>query len=105
MIVLFKCDWYEIPPTRGIVVDRKHHLVDINPNRKLKTYEPFILASQAKQVYYTPYPSHNSNRKGWLATLKCKAKSVIEMPDEQEDQYDEPEPIFQDDDPLPPQPT
>ncbi|GLT48989.1 hypothetical protein SLA2020_225760 [Shorea laevis] len=27
------------------------------------------------------------------------------MPDEQEDQHAEPEPIFQDDDPLPPQPT
>ncbi|GLT51761.1 hypothetical protein SLA2020_251480 [Shorea laevis] len=104
-VVLFKCDWYEIPPARGIVVDRKHRLVDINPNRKLRTYEPFILASQAKQVYCTPYPSHNSNRKGWLAALKCRAKSIIEMPDEQEDQHDEPEPIFQDDDPLPPQPT
>ncbi|GLT88254.1 hypothetical protein SLE2022_062880 [Rubroshorea leprosula] len=56
-VVLFKCDWYEIPPARGIVVDRKHHLVGIYPNRKLRTYEPFILTSQAKQVYYTSYPS------------------------------------------------
>ncbi|GLU23261.1 hypothetical protein SLE2022_392830 [Rubroshorea leprosula] len=105
MVVLFKCDWYETPPARGIVVDQKHRLVDINPNRKLRTYEPFILTSQAKQVYYTPYPSHNSNRKGWLVALKCKAKSIIEMPDKQEDQHDEPEPIFQDDDPLAPQLT
>ncbi|GLT61652.1 hypothetical protein SLA2020_343440 [Shorea laevis] len=56
-------------------------------------------------MYYTPYLSHNSNRKGWIAALKCRAKSIIEMPDEQEDQHDKPKPIFQDDDPLPPQPT
>ncbi|GLT30847.1 hypothetical protein SLA2020_056300 [Shorea laevis] len=29
----------------------------------------------------------------------CKAQSVVEMPDQQEEQHDDPEPIFQDDDP------
>ncbi|GLT52147.1 hypothetical protein SLA2020_255020 [Shorea laevis] len=104
-VVLFKCDWYEISPARGIVVDRKHRLVDINPNRKLRTYEPCILASQAKQVYYTPYPSKNSVRKGWVAALKCRARSVIEVPDQPEEQHDDPELIFQHDDPPAAQPT
>ncbi|GKV11278.1 hypothetical protein SLEP1_g22544 [Rubroshorea leprosula] len=74
-------------------------------SRHRQTVVLFKCDCQAKQVYYTPYPSHNSNRKGWLAALKCRARSIIEMPDEQEDQHDETEPIFQDDDPLPPQPT
>ncbi|GKV33978.1 hypothetical protein SLEP1_g42409 [Rubroshorea leprosula] len=46
-VVLFKCDWYEIPPAHGVRVDQKHRLVDINPRRYLRAYEPFILASQA----------------------------------------------------------
>ncbi|GKV07224.1 hypothetical protein SLEP1_g19022 [Rubroshorea leprosula] len=40
----------------------------------------------------------------WMHPFE-RAKSIIEMPNEQEDQHDEQEPIFQDDDPLPPQPT
>ncbi|GKV19755.1 hypothetical protein SLEP1_g29978 [Rubroshorea leprosula] len=40
----------------------------------------------------------------WMYQFE-RAKSIIEMPDEQKDQHDEQEPIFQDDDPLPPQPN
>ncbi|GKV13664.1 hypothetical protein SLEP1_g24649 [Rubroshorea leprosula] len=76
-IVLFKCDWYEIPPAQGVQVDQKHRLVDINPRRYLRSYEPFILASQARQVYYIPYPSINHERRGWIAALKIKARTDV----------------------------
>ncbi|GLT24991.1 hypothetical protein SLA2020_001500 [Shorea laevis] len=104
-VVLFKCDWYDITPGRGVVVDQNHHLVDINPKFKLRTYEPFILASQAQQVYYTQYPSMNSRRKGWWAVIKTKARRYIEMPLELLIEQDGDEAYFQDNDPPIPQHT
>ncbi|GKV31556.1 hypothetical protein SLEP1_g40235 [Rubroshorea leprosula] len=98
-IVLFKCDWYEIPPAQGVQVDQKHPLVDINPRRYLRSYESFILASQARQVYYTPYPSINHERRGWIAALKIKARIIIEAPENKDDQQEGLTPYFQDDEP------
>ncbi|KAL0313251.1 UNVERIFIED_CONTAM: hypothetical protein Sradi_5724400 [Sesamum radiatum] len=46
----------EVDPLRGMKVHPHYHLVDVN----FKVYqknEPFILAQQAGQVYYTKYPS------------------------------------------------
>ncbi|GLT99835.1 hypothetical protein SLE2022_172480 [Rubroshorea leprosula] len=102
-VVLFKCDWYEIPPAQGVQVDQQHRLVDINPRRYLRSYEPFILASQARQVYYTPYPSINHERRGWIAALKIKARSIIEAPENKDDQQEGLAPYFQDDEPPIPQ--
>ncbi|GKV17185.1 hypothetical protein SLEP1_g27721 [Rubroshorea leprosula] len=102
-VVLFNCDWYEIPPAQGVQVDQKHRLVDINPRRYLRSYEPFILASQARQVYYTPYPSINHERRGWIAALKIKARSIIKAPENKDDQQEGLTPYFQDDEPSIPQ--
>ncbi|GLT90191.1 hypothetical protein SLE2022_081370 [Rubroshorea leprosula] len=102
-VVLFKCDWYEIPPAQGVQVDQQHRLVDINPRRYLRSYEPFILASQARQVYYTPYPSINHERRGWIAALKIKARSIIEAPENKDDREEGLAPYFQDDEPPIPQ--
>ncbi|GKV11465.1 hypothetical protein SLEP1_g22724 [Rubroshorea leprosula] len=102
-VVLFKCDWYEIPLAQRVQVNQKHRLVDINPRRYLRSYEPFILSSQARQVYYTPYPSINHERRGWIAALKIKARSIIEAPENKDDQQEGLTPYFQDDEPSIPQ--
>ncbi|GKU96503.1 hypothetical protein SLEP1_g9731 [Rubroshorea leprosula] len=73
-IVLFKCDWYEIPPAQG-----------------------------ARQVYYTPCPSINHERRGWIAALKTKARSIIEALENKDDQKEGLIPYFQDDEPPIPQ--
>ena len=55
-VILFKCKWFDVHSgDRGMKID-KHGFVSINVTRTLKTqrYEPFILASQAKQVFYVP---------------------------------------------------
>ncbi|GKV44641.1 hypothetical protein SLEP1_g51803 [Rubroshorea leprosula] len=41
---------YKIPPPQRVQVDQKRQLVDINPRRYLRSYEPFILASQARFI-------------------------------------------------------
>ncbi|GJW97189.1 transposon, En/Spm-like, transposase-associated domain protein [Tanacetum coccineum] len=61
VVVLFKCDWFE--PIQGVRVNRKHDLVDIKCKSKGCQNDPFILASQAEQVYYAPYPSMTKDLK------------------------------------------
>ncbi|GKV41118.1 hypothetical protein SLEP1_g48690 [Rubroshorea leprosula] len=39
--------------------------------------EPFILASQAQQVFYARYPSQNPCRKRWFAACKIRARAII----------------------------
>ncbi|KAL8466826.1 hypothetical protein ACS0TY_035768 [Phlomoides rotata] len=48
--------------------------------RKLNKYDPFILAMQAAQVYYVPYPSSKRNKSDWLAVFKVKARKVVGVP-------------------------
>ncbi|GKV22333.1 hypothetical protein SLEP1_g32213 [Rubroshorea leprosula] len=75
-VILFKCEWYDI--NKGIVVQPTSSIVDINPRFKLQTDEPFILASQAQQVFYARYPSQNPCRKGWFAACKIRARAIID---------------------------
>ncbi|GKV17000.1 hypothetical protein SLEP1_g27560 [Rubroshorea leprosula] len=103
-IILFKHDWYEIPLAQGVRVNKKHQLVDINPRRYLRSYELFILASQARQVYHTPCPSINHQKKGWVAALKIRAKSIIEALENEVSHQEGLAPYYQDDDPPIPHP-
>ncbi|GKV17125.1 hypothetical protein SLEP1_g27667 [Rubroshorea leprosula] len=95
-IILFNCDWYDT--NRGIRVNVEHGIVDINPGFKLSTREPFCLASQAQQVYYTPYPvATDRTIRGWLAACKIKSRHLIEtLSTSSSGEVDD---IFQDDDP------
>ena len=54
-VVLFKCKWFDVnDKDRGIKVD-KYGYVSININKTLQTqmHEPFIMASQSQQVFYS----------------------------------------------------
>ncbi|GKV01737.1 hypothetical protein SLEP1_g14272 [Rubroshorea leprosula] len=83
----------------GIVVHPTSGIVDINPRFKLQTYEPFILASQAQQVFYARYPSQNPCRKGWFAACKIRGKAIIDT----SSLSDGGNVYYQDDDPPMPQ--
>ncbi|GJV09142.1 transposase, Ptta/En/Spm [Tanacetum coccineum] len=75
--VLFKCDWFE--PIQGVRVNRKHNLVDVKYKSKGCQNDPFILASQAEQVYYAPYPSMTKDLKDWWSVVKAAARSIYEV--------------------------
>ncbi|KAL0427831.1 UNVERIFIED_CONTAM: hypothetical protein Slati_2957900 [Sesamum latifolium] len=75
-IVLFKCRW--VDPVRGMKVHPRYHLVDVNFKKVYQKNEPFILAQQAVQVYYTEYPSMKRNKVDWQAVCKIKARRVID---------------------------
>lgn len=78
--VLFKCEWFDPTNNVGMKVHKQYGLVDINHRRKLNKYEPFILAMQAAQVYYVPYPSSRRDKSDWLAVFKVKARQVVDVP-------------------------
>ena len=59
-VTLFKCQWYDQINTRydhGTRFHPLYKLVDVHIGRSYRKYDYFVLASQASQVYYLPYPS------------------------------------------------
>ena len=80
-MVLFKCDWFNPTPNSGMIVHEAYKLVDINHRRRFNKYEPFVLAAQAAQVYYYPYPNKKRDRANWWAVSKVKPRLVIDMPE------------------------
>ncbi|KAK9078683.1 hypothetical protein SSX86_002740 [Deinandra increscens subsp. villosa] len=77
VVVLFRCTWFD--PVRGVRVDPKTNMVDVKPTAIGCVDDPFILASQAQQVYYTSYPSKAKELKGWLAVVKTTPRGVYEL--------------------------
>lgn len=77
VVVMFKCHWFD--PVRGVRVNHKHNMVDVKQKSKGCIDDPFIIASQAQQVYYTPYPSTTRDFKDWSAVVKTKARGVYEL--------------------------
>ena len=41
-------------------------------------YDPVVLATQASQVYYLPYPSLKKNMKDWRVVCKVRSKHFEE---------------------------
>lgn len=75
-VVLFKCTWFD--NIRGVVVN-KNKLVDVKPTSRIQTNDPFCLASQAEQVFYTPYPAVTDELKDLWAVVKTKPRGVYEV--------------------------
>lgn len=103
-VALFKCDWYDPTPNIGTRVHKKYNFVDVNQTKRLNKYEPFILAGQAAQVCFVPYPYTRNryhkkyNPTEWLAVCKVKARSFVQMPLSTPETPEE-APAFQEDEP------
>ena len=76
-VTLFKCHWYNPSRTgfgHGTRVHQRYKFIDIHLHRSYTKYDPFVLASQATQVYYISYPSTRQNLRDWRAVCKVKSK-------------------------------
>ncbi|KAK4420287.1 hypothetical protein Salat_2441800 [Sesamum alatum] len=67
-VVLFKCDWFE---GKSIQKD-KYNCTSINTSKSWKTNEPYVLASQAQQVFYVDGIKLGSN---WTVVTEAQARS------------------------------
>ncbi|GLT90346.1 hypothetical protein SLE2022_082840 [Rubroshorea leprosula] len=92
-IVLFNCDWFDTH--RGTRINQVYNIVEVNPRYQLSTGEPFCLACQATQVYYSSYPSNNRATHGWFAACKIRARHLVDASSTSLDM----EEIFQDEEP------
>ncbi|KAK4382241.1 hypothetical protein Sango_2892000 [Sesamum angolense] len=64
-------------PARGMKV----HLpiiVNVNFKKLYQKDDPFILAQQAVQVYFTEYPSMKRDKANWMVVCKIKARRVVD---------------------------
>ncbi|KAL0325224.1 UNVERIFIED_CONTAM: hypothetical protein Sradi_5091700 [Sesamum radiatum] len=75
-MVLFKCRW--INPARGMKVHPSYHLVDVNFKKLYQKDDPFILAQQTIQVYFTEYSSMKRDKANRMAICKIKARRVVD---------------------------
>ena len=75
VVPLFRCTWFDT--VNGVRVDPKHNIVDVKHRSRLRSDDPFILASQAEQVYYVPYPSNLL--KDWWSVVKTKPRGVYDL--------------------------
>ncbi|PKU61615.1 hypothetical protein MA16_Dca027191 [Dendrobium catenatum] len=78
-VCLFNCQWYDPVQNRGTRVHPVYGLVDVKHSRRYGKFDPFVLASQAIQVYFSKYPSGRRDKQDWLAVIKTKARGIIDQ--------------------------
>lgn len=76
-VVLFKCDWVDMTKGKGIKEDGLGFML-VNFKHLWKTSEPYVLASQAFQVFYTPEPIEAN----WNVVTRTKPRHVFDMGDD-----------------------
>ncbi|KAH0696514.1 hypothetical protein KY290_013884 [Solanum tuberosum] len=68
-IVLFRCEWFD-PSHRGTKVDHQYNIIEVKHTKKYRSYDPFIIAQHAKQVYYASYPLRRDKADWWVVIKK-----------------------------------
>jgi hypothetical protein len=88
-LVLFDCHWFH--PTNGVRRLERFGLVEVAHASCNPANEPFVLASQVKQVYYLPYAcKSNESLKDWWVAHKVSPLANMSIPSM--DEYDNEEP-------------
>jgi hypothetical protein len=86
-VILFKGQWYNTSPSKkrkrqGII--RDYHLMSLNTNIQWYSEDPYVLAAQAKQIFYLDDPQLGG---GWKVIQKIQHRHVWDVP-ENEEAYD-----------------
>lgn len=78
-LVLFDCHWFH--PTNGVRHLERFGLVEVAHASQNPANEPFVLASQVKQVYYLPYACKSDPvLKEWWIAHKVSPLGNISIP-------------------------
>lgn len=88
-VLVFKCDWFRVDDQNGLRIDKESKVTSINASRRWYQDQPYILASQAKQVFYAPDIKFG---KGWLVVDSNAPRALFDvpLPDEEVCQDQEP---------------
>jgi len=74
--ILFKCEWYDPVIKRSVRINN-FAIVDVNESRKYQRFEPFILAAQAQEVSFIPYPRIRQIAVSWLSVIEISPRGRI----------------------------
>lgn len=74
-VFLFKCKWWDLSRMSNIRVDG--HITSIKVQSTWYNDDPYILASQARQVYYLP---DNKNGPMWRVVQKHEHRHIYDIP-------------------------
>lgn len=77
-IPLFKCHWFDT--SESSVRYHPNGLVEVKHTSRYAGNDPFVLAGQAQQVYYTNFPGNKRDRVDWWGVAKVKATGKIDIP-------------------------
>lgn len=75
-VILFKCDWWDVHTQgRGIITD-SFEFVSVNTSKVLAN-DPYILASQAQQVFYVD----DVVKPNWKVVVKTTPRNSYDVPE------------------------
>ena len=77
-LVVFKCHWFD--PQGGLRSTPSIGLVEVRPSTTYSGADVFIVAHQAKQVYYWPYPCQKEELKGWEVVFQVSPHGNLPIP-------------------------
>ncbi|XP_058758797.1 uncharacterized protein LOC131632049 [Vicia villosa] len=78
-IPVFYCEWFDPTKNTGTKVHPQYKIVNIKMDKRYRPYDPFILAQNARQVYYVPYPEMCRDMHGWCAAITTKPRGRVEI--------------------------
>jgi hypothetical protein len=88
-LVVFRCHWFD--PHGGQRSTPSIGLVEVRPSTTYSGADVFIVAHQAKQVYYLSYPCQKEELKGWEVVFKVSPHGKLPMPSD--DDYNNIDPV------------
>ena len=74
-LILFKCNRWDVINIGNGIKNDEYGFTCLNIERTICTDEPFVLASQAKQVFYV----QNSNEENWHTVVEIQTRRVYDM--------------------------
>ena len=80
-VMLFQCVWFDVPAvstsrSRGYNKD-EYGIIDIVTTRFRYSDEPYILSTQAEQVFY----ARNVKKPNWCTVLRVQPRNLFAMPE------------------------
>ena len=88
-LVVFKCHWFD--PRGGQRITKSIGLVEVKPSTTYTGADVYIVAHQAKQVYYLPYPCQKAALNGWEVVFQVSPHGNLPIPSE--DDYNNIDPV------------
>lgn len=79
-LVVFRCHWFD--PHHGHKNTPSIGLVEVRPSTTYSGSDVFVVAHQAKQVYYLPYPCQKEYLQGWEVVYQVSPHGKLPMPSE-----------------------